>query len=169
LSGARACAAREPAGRAGRARPARPQAGAVRATGSVSAFGLLAAGVLLAGAAAGGPADVVEAEARCAAAVCDFTVTVRHADEGWDHYADAWQVVATDGSVIATRVLRHPHVDEQPFTRRLRGVPVPPGTGRVRIRARDSLHGLGGREVVIELGPRGAAEGEPRDGKEASG
>jgi len=103
------------------------------------------------GSALAGPADVVSASARCAASICDFEVTVRHADEGWAHYADAWEVVAPDGRVIATRVLRHPHVEEQPFTRALRGVRVPAGIDTVRIRARDSVHGLGGREVEVSI------------------
>jgi hypothetical protein len=98
-----------------------------------------------------GPADVLSASAHCAESVCDFAVTVRHADEGWDHYANAFEVLAPDGSVLATRVLRHPHVDEQPFTRELRGVALPPTLDRVRIRARDSVHGFGGREVVVSL------------------
>lgn len=97
-----------------------------------------------------GKADVVAAKAHCKESRCRFDVTVRHADEGWDHYADAWQVLAPDGSVLATRVLRHPHVHEQPFTRS--GVfEVPPDIKKVRIRARDSVHGLGGEEVVVEL------------------
>ena len=36
-------------------------------------------------------------------------VTVEHADAGWDHYADAWDVLATDGTVLGTRTLLHPH------------------------------------------------------------
>jgi hypothetical protein len=98
-----------------------------------------------------GPADVVSASAKCSASTCDFVVTVRHDDEGWDHFANAWQVLAPDGSVLATRVLRHPHVGEQPFTRRLRDVQIPPALREVRIRARDSIHGLGGKEVVVGL------------------
>ena len=43
-------------------------------------------------------------------------VTVQHADTGWDHYADAWEVLAPDGTVLGTRTLLHPHTDEQPFT-----------------------------------------------------
>jgi hypothetical protein len=111
------------------------------------------AGLVLAGALArAGPADVVSARARCSAgSVCRFTVTVRHADEGWDHYADRWQVLASDGEVLATRVLRHPHVEEQPFTRGLGDVAVPPDLERVRIRARDSRHGYGGAEVDVDL------------------
>ena len=99
-----------------------------------------------------GLADVLSASASCAASVCSFSVTLRHADEGWSHYANAWEVLLPDGSVLATRVLEHPHVEEQPFTRELRGVRVPPDVTSVRIRARDSVHGYGGREVVIPLG-----------------
>jgi len=108
--------------------------------------------VSVAGASQAGLADVLSASASCAASVCTFSVTVRHADEGWNHYANAWEVLLPDGSVLATRVLEHPHVEEQPFTRELRGVRVPPNVTSVRIRARDSVHGNGGREVVIPLG-----------------
>jgi hypothetical protein len=41
-------------------------------------------------------------------------VTVRHADEGWEHYADCWEVLTLDGEVLATRELAHPHDNEQP-------------------------------------------------------
>lgn len=80
-----------------------------------------------------------------------FSVAVRHADEGWDHYADRWDVVAPDGEVLGTRVLLHPHVGEQPFTRSLSGVKIPEGTGKVVVRAHDKVHGYGGREVEVEL------------------
>jgi len=80
-----------------------------------------------------------------------FDVTVRHADEGWSHYADRWEVLAPDGRVLATRVLLHPHEDEQPFTRSLSGIVIPAGIHRVQVRAHDKLHGLGGREVSVEL------------------
>lgn len=112
-----------------------------------------------AGQAQAGAADVVSASAECAlpeggsARVCRFVVTVRHADAGWDHYANAWEVLAPDGTLLATRVLRHPHVGEQPFTRDLRGVEVPAEIMRVRIRARDSLHGFGGQETPVGLSP----------------
>ena len=99
-----------------------------------------------------GKADVLDAVPRCSATrVCTFTVTVRHADTGWDHYANAWEVLAPDGSVIATRVLAHPHVHEQPFTRTLEGVHIPDGIDTVRVRARDSMHGFGGAEVTVPL------------------
>jgi hypothetical protein len=106
----------------------------------------------LASAVRAGEADVAAAEASCDGdSVCRFSVTVRHADEGWDHYADRWQVLTESGEILATRVLRHPHVNEQPFTRDLPGVKVPGEIRRVRIRAHDSVHEDGGTEVVVEL------------------
>ena len=44
-----------------------------------------------------------------------FDVTVRHADAGWDHYADRWVVVAPGGQVLGTRVLLNPHENKQPY------------------------------------------------------
>lgn len=80
-----------------------------------------------------------------------FHVTVAHGDTGWDHYADKWEVVAPDGRVLGTRTLLHPHETEQPFTRSLGGVAVPEGVDRVTVRAHDSVHGTGGKEVTVDL------------------
>ena len=104
------------------------------------------------GTAVAGEADVVGAEAvREGDGTWRFRVTVRHTDEGWDHYADRWQVVAPDGRVLGTRVLLHPHETEQPFTRSLGGVSIPDGVDRVIIRAHDSVHGDGGAEIEVKL------------------
>ena len=112
----------------------------------------LAALLLWAGAAVAGEADVVEAEAtQEGAGAWRFDVTVAHADEGWNHYADKWEVLAPDGSLLGTRVLLHPHVGEQPFTRSLGGIAIPAGIDRVILRAHDSVHGLGGGETTVEL------------------
>jgi hypothetical protein len=107
---------------------------------------------LLSPAALAGEADVLSVEAQCSDdRVCRFVVTLRHADEGWKHYADRWEVLSPEGELLATRVLRHPHVEEQPFTRALPGVKIPISVEKVRIRARDSVHGYGGKEVESEL------------------
>jgi hypothetical protein len=105
-----------------------------------------------AGSAAAAGADVVAAKATCdALGFCRFDVTLRHPDTGWDHFADRWEVVAEGVGVLGTRVLRHPHVDEQPFTRSLGGVEVPAATKTVRIRARCSVDGWGGHEMEIAI------------------
>lgn len=114
----------------------------------------LVAGLASSGVVAG-EADVVDAEARATGdGTYSFQVTVRHEDEGWDHYADQWQVLAPDGTELGIRTLHHPHVDEQPFTRSLSGVEVPEGIDAVRLRARDSVHGHGGAEVELSLPDR---------------
>lgn len=107
---------------------------------------------LLASAAQAGEADVVDVEiARTGDRVYRFDVTVRHADTGWDHYADAWEVVAPDGAVLGTRTLLHPHQNEQPFTRSLSGVAIPADVAEVTVRAHDNVDGYGGAEVTVAL------------------
>jgi len=68
-------------------------------------------------------------------------------------------VLDPDGAVLGTRVLRHPHVKEQPFTRRLGGVRIPASVTRVQVRARDSVHGFGGQ--IVELPLPGRGDGDP--------
>ena len=85
-----------------------------------------------------GEVQVVGAKASCGGAGCSFSVTLLHEDTGWDHYADHWRVLTPDGDEIARRVLYHPHVDEQPFTRSLGGVDVPPGIEKVGTGRRES-------------------------------
>ncbi len=82
-----------------------------------------------------------------------IAVTVRHADTGWDHYADLWQVLDdASGEVIAERPLAHPHTNEQPFTRSLSRVEIPSGVKTIRIRAKCTQHGYEGQQMQISLG-----------------
>ncbi len=99
-----------------------------------------------------GTTDVIKAKVSCQSdSTCQFTVTLSHADTGWDHYADRWEVLSLEGEVLGTRILYHPHVHEPPFTRSLAGVRIPPSTKQVRIRARDSVHSYGGKEIIVDL------------------
>lgn len=99
-----------------------------------------------------GEADVVRAEIqKTGERTYTITVTVEHGDDGWDHYADAWEVLGPDNQIIATRTLAHPHVNEQPFTRSKTGVRIPEGISQVTIRARDLEHGYGGKTVTVQV------------------
>ncbi len=99
-----------------------------------------------------GEADVVKATAtRSGDGTYRFSVTVRHDDAGWEHYANIWHVLAPDGTVLGERVLLHPHDHEQPFTRGLSGVAIPDDISEVTIRAGDLVHELGGKTVTVTL------------------
>ena len=106
-----------------------------------------------------GNADVLYVKAtQTTDGIWTFHVTVRHPDAGWDDYADGWDVLTPDGTVLKpdpdspfTRLLLHPHVNEQPFTRSQSGIVIPSGVTQVRVRAHDLVDGYGGREVPVDL------------------
>lgn len=117
-------------------------------TGGVA---VAAALLIIAGPAWAGDADVVGVKAtRHGAGHFDIAVTVRSRDTGWDRYADRLEVVGPDGTVLATRVLDHPHDDEQPFTRDITGVTIA-GAARVTIRVHFKPTGFDGVTRTINL------------------
>jgi len=80
-----------------------------------------------------------------------FSVTLSHTDEGWDHYADAWQVEDANGKVLGLRDLAHPNQDEQPLTRSLSGVQIRDGVNEVFVRARCNVDGLSNQTFAVTL------------------
>ena len=81
-----------------------------------------------------------------------FEVRIRHNDQGWSHYADLWEVVAPEtGDVLGTRVLAHPHDNEQPFTRSQSGISIPQNLTEVIVRAKCNVHGYGGKSILVDL------------------
>ena len=99
-----------------------------------------------------GEVDVVKvAVKKNAKDTYDFSVTVLHQDTGWDHYANKWEVVDEKGTILGTRILHHPHVNEQPFTRSLSNVKIPDDISKVFIRAHDSVHGNEGKVASVKL------------------
>ncbi|MEL6206950.1 MAG: hypothetical protein AAFR47_16790 [Pseudomonadota bacterium] len=99
------------------------------------------------------PAEIVASDARAAGATWTVSVTLRHADTGWDDYADGWRLVTPEGTVIATRELLHPHVDEQPFTRSLSGVSLPQDV-QVLVESSTNVTGWSGERVPLALDPQ---------------
>ena len=99
-----------------------------------------------------GEADVVEVDIKQTGEnTYYFKVTVRHADEGWDHFANKWDVGAPDGKILGTRTLYHPHVDEQPFARSLSDVNIPASITEVTVRAHDTVHEYGGKTATVAV------------------
>ncbi len=111
---------------------------------------ILMLGLALGSSAAANEVRIVDVRVECATS-CTFAVTLEHADEGWNHYADQWDVLTPDGKLLKSRVLHHPHENEQPFTRSLSGVMIPPAEKQVKIRARDSVHGYSKQEFIVDL------------------
>jgi hypothetical protein len=99
-----------------------------------------------------GEADVVDVKVRrSSSGTYDFDVTVKSVDKGWNHYADAFEVLGPDGTVLGRRILYHPHETEQPFTRDLYGVTIPAGIGHVIVRARHKPRGYDGETLQVTL------------------
>jgi hypothetical protein len=105
----------------------------------------------IAGPALAGEADVLAAKATKAGDGWRFDVTIRSNDKGWDYYCDRFEILAPDGAVLGTRILVHPHDDEQPFTRSLGNVRLPVGLQEVRIRAAMKPNGASGDILVYRL------------------
>lgn len=96
-------------------------------------------------------AVVENVEARRSGDSWSFSVTLSHGDTGWNDYADGWRVVAEDGTELGMRVLHHPHVEEQPFTRSLSGVKIPDAMATVYVEARTNTDGWGAARFPVAL------------------
>lgn len=111
-----------------------------------------AATLLVAATALAGEADVVAVKpARESGNSWRFDVTLKSNDRGWDYYADAFEVLTPDGTLLGRRILYHPHETEQPFTRELTGVKIPPEVKSVVVRARHKPRGYDGATMTVRL------------------
>lgn len=93
--------------------------------------------------------DVLEASVTGGSGSYNFVVTMSSPYDTAERYADAWRVVGDDGEVYGLLELAHHHANEQPFTRSLAGVEIPPSVERVHIEGRDLVYGWGG--AIFEL------------------
>lgn len=115
-------------------------------------YGLLILTLLLPTTLWADPPEIVEARAEKSGMGWKISVTLKHPDAGWDHYADAWEVRDMAGNVLGTRELMHPHGHNEPFTRSLSSVMIPDGTRKVMIYARCNKDGWGERAHKLKLG-----------------
>ena len=79
------------------------------------------------------------------------SATVRSADTGEEKYADRWEVRTAGGQVLGERILAHPHVNEQPFTRSLTGLAIPDDVDEVVLIAHDSVVGFCGDTYTVAV------------------
>jgi len=96
--------------------------------------------------------DVVSVKIRSGqGATFNFDVTLSSPYDSAQRYADGFRVTGKNGKVYGERKLWHDHATEQPFTRDLYGVAIPPDIGTVTVQARDQLYGYGGKVAEIPL------------------
>ena len=90
-------------------------------------------------------------DARQSGDAWSFNVTLAYPDTGWEDYADGWQVETPDGQILGLRILFHPHVGEQPFTRSMSGVAIPAGVNEVVIRSHSLVNGYGAEVWKLKI------------------
>lgn len=91
-------------------------------------------------------ANVIDVAASGDAGAYTLAVTIRSPDIGCDRYADWWEVLSPDGTLLYRRILAHSHVDEQPFSRSGGPVAVQPNDS-VIVRAHMNPDGYGGQAM----------------------
>lgn len=62
-------------------------------------------------------ADVVSVAVTGETGAYTFAVGIRSDETGCDRYADWWEVLTPEGSLVYRRILDHSHPSEQPFVR----------------------------------------------------
>jgi hypothetical protein len=90
-----------------------------------------------------GVADVIAVDVTGEPQAYQFSVEVRSPDTGCDQYADWWEVLREDGTLVYRRILAHSHGEEQPFVRSGGPVAIAPETVVV-VRAHMHPGGYGG-------------------------
>jgi len=80
-----------------------------------------------------------------------FEATISSPYDSPERYADAWRILAPDGTQLSIRELLHDHANEQPFTRSLSGVELPAGIETVTVEGRDLEYGWGGATVDVDV------------------
>ena len=72
----------------------------------------------------------------------NFNVGISSPDKGCEQYANWWEIITEDGTLIYRRILGHSHVNEQPFIRSGGIVPITANQS-VIIRAHMNTSGYG--------------------------
>ncbi len=96
--------------------------------------------------------DVTAVEVSAGSDGYTFDVTISSPYDSPERYADAFRVRSGDGATAyGVRELAHDHAAEQPFTRSLTGVRIPPGVTEVVVEGRDQANGWSGDTRTVTV------------------
>ncbi len=95
--------------------------------------------------------DVLEVELTPSDDTWSVAATISSPYDSPDRYADAFRVLAADGTELGVRELTHDHASEQPFTRSLDDVGIPDDVDEVTVEGRDQANGWGGDTVTVAV------------------
>jgi hypothetical protein len=95
--------------------------------------------------------DIVDVAVTAEGGTFRFDVTVSSPYDTPERYADAWRIVAPDGTELGVRELTHDHANEQPFTRSLSDIEIPPDVTTVTVEGRDLVNGWGGGTQTLTI------------------
>jgi hypothetical protein len=95
--------------------------------------------------------DVVEAEVTPSGAGWVVAATISSPYDSPERYADAFRVLAPDGTELGVRELLHDHAGEQPFTRSTGAITIPDDVTEVIVEGRDQDNGWGGATVTVPV------------------
>ncbi len=95
--------------------------------------------------------DVLDVELTATGDTWEVAATISSPYDTPDRYADAFRVLAPDGTVLGVRELLHDHAAEQPFTRNLGDVTIPADVTEVTVEGRDLANGWGGTTATVAV------------------
>lgn len=95
--------------------------------------------------------DVVDVSLTTSGGTWSVAATISSPYDTPDRYADAFRVLAPDGTELGVRELAHDHAGEQPFTRSLEDVTIPDDVAEVIVQGRDQRNGWGGDTVTVAV------------------
>jgi len=95
--------------------------------------------------------DVLAVEPTATGDTWTIAATISSPYDTPQRYADAFRVLAEDGTVMGIRELAHDHAAEQPFTRSLSDVAIPAEVTSITVEGRDQANGWGGDTVTVDL------------------
>lgn len=95
--------------------------------------------------------EISKVELEPTSATWTVHVTLRHDDEGYDHYVNGWRIVDAKKNVLASQEIYHPHNKKKSFTDNKSNITIPKDAKIIFLEAQAKPHGWGKQRVRIDM------------------